>query len=257
MLDSQVLIEAMYNYGRQKALELRAAAPELTDTEVIEQELFIPTWHEGQQILDAVVKYEGQVYRVLQAHDSTGNPSWNPASSSALFGVCHTKNPLKAKPWVAPMGTSGLYYLDECYVDIDGIIWKQIFDGGNVYDAATVPERWEVVNLYGEDTPEGEEETEIIVDNNENNEPDNPPIDEPGGNTGGNENNQGGENGGSGENGDEPIIDNPSDEWKQPTGAHDAYDVGAIVSHNGKIWINTSPANIYEPGVFGWNEVVE
>ena len=237
MLDSQVLIEAMYNYGRQKALELRAVAPELTDTEVIEQELFIPTWHEGQQILDAVVKYEGQVYRVLQAHDSTGNPSWNPASSSALFGICHTKNPLKAKPWVAPMGTSGLYYLDECYVDIYGTVWKQIFDGGNVYDAATVPERWEMANLYGEDIPEGEEETEIIVDNNENN--------------------QGGENEGSGENGDEPIVDNPPDEWKQPTGAHDAYDVGAIVSHNGKIWINTSPANIYEPGVFGWDEVTE
>lgn len=43
-------------------------------------------------------------------------------------------------------------------------------------------------------------------------------------------------------------------EWKQPHGAHDAYEVGAKVSHNGKHWINEYPANIYEPGVYGWTE---
>lgn len=43
-------------------------------------------------------------------------------------------------------------------------------------------------------------------------------------------------------------------EWKPPQGAHDAYEVGAKVSHNGKHWINEYPANIYEPGVYGWAE---
>ena len=46
-------------------------------------------------------------------------------------------------------------------------------------------------------------------------------------------------------------------EWKQPQGAHDAYEVGAKVSHNGKHWINEYSANIYEPGVFGWIEANE
>ena len=98
-----------------------------------------------------------------------------------------------------------------------------------------------------------------MVDNEVNNTPIYEPV-EGGEGVNGDEtgNNESGENN---ENGDEPIIDNPPvneyDEWKQPAGAHDAYDVGAIVSHNGKIWINTSPANIYEPGIFGWNEVVE
>lgn len=135
----------MYAYGRSKALELRAAASELTDTEVIEQELFIPTWREGPQVAGYLVKYEGQDYRVLQTHDSTGNPGWNPAASPALFGVCHTTNPYRAKPWVEPMGTSGMYYKDECYIDGEGVVWRQVFDGGNVYDAATLPERWEQV----------------------------------------------------------------------------------------------------------------
>ena len=44
-------------------------------------------------------------------------------------------------------------------------------------------------------------------------------------------------------------------EWIQPTGAHDAYDKDAKVSHNGKHWKNTMDANVYEPGVYGWEEI--
>ena len=43
-------------------------------------------------------------------------------------------------------------------------------------------------------------------------------------------------------------------EWRQPTGAQDAYRVGDKVSHNDKHWINTLDYNTYEPGVYGWSE---
>jgi hypothetical protein len=43
-------------------------------------------------------------------------------------------------------------------------------------------------------------------------------------------------------------------EWKQPTGAQDAYEKGAKVSHNDKHWISEYDANVWEPGVFGWTE---
>lgn len=43
-------------------------------------------------------------------------------------------------------------------------------------------------------------------------------------------------------------------EWIQPTGAHDAYNKGDKVSHNGKHWISDMDANIWEPGVAGWSE---
>ena len=39
--------------------------------------------------------------------------------------------------------------------------------------------------------------------------------------------------------------------WVQPTGAHDAYALGAIVAHNGQLWISTVDANVWEPGVYG------
>lgn len=44
-------------------------------------------------------------------------------------------------------------------------------------------------------------------------------------------------------------------EWVQPTGAHDAYEKDYKVSHNGKKWINTIDANVWEPGIYGWTEV--
>lgn len=54
-------------------------------------------------------------------------------------------------------------------------------------------------------------------------------------------------------------IDDPSQEWPewvQPTGATDAYEKGAKVSHNEKRWISDYDANIWEPGVYGWIEVL-
>lgn len=52
-------------------------------------------------------------------------------------------------------------------------------------------------------------------------------------------------------------IDDPAEEWpewKQPAGAHDAYNKGDKVSHNDKHWISDIDANVYEPGVYGWTE---
>ena len=41
-------------------------------------------------------------------------------------------------------------------------------------------------------------------------------------------------------------------EWAQPTGAQDAYAKGDKVSHNEQHWISIIDANVWEPGVFGW-----
>lgn len=51
----------------------------------------------------------------------------------------------------------------------------------------------------------------------------------------------------------DPTVEYP--EWSQPLGAFDAYAAGAKVSHNGKNWVSTVDNNVWEPGVYGWNEV--
>ena len=43
-------------------------------------------------------------------------------------------------------------------------------------------------------------------------------------------------------------------EWVQPTGAHDAYAMGAKTSHKGKHWVSNVDHNVWEPGVYGWEE---
>ena len=44
--------------------------------------------------------------------------------------------------------------------------------------------------------------------------------------------------------------------WKQPTGAQDAYNTGDKVHYpdaDGPVYISTVDANVWEPGVYGWD----
>ena len=52
-------------------------------------------------------------------------------------------------------------------------------------------------------------------------------------------------------------ISDPAEEWPkwgQPVGAHDSYNTGDKVSHDGKHWISNTDGNVWEPGVYGWTE---
>lgn len=55
------------------------------------------------------------------------------------------------------------------------------------------------------------------------------------------------------------VTADPAEEWpawSAPVGAHDAYSAGAKVSHQGKHWFSDVDSNVWEPGVYGWSEVV-
>ena len=41
-------------------------------------------------------------------------------------------------------------------------------------------------------------------------------------------------------------------EWRQPTGAQDAYAKGDKVTHNDIHWTSDVDANVWEPGIYGW-----
>lgn len=53
----------------------------------------------------------------------------------------------------------------------------------------------------------------------------------------------------------DPTAEYPA--WSQPIGAVDAYALGDKVSHNDKNWVSTCANNVWEPGVYGWEEVTE
>lgn len=52
------------------------------------------------------------------------------------------------------------------------------------------------------------------------------------------------------------LISDPDviSEWVQPDSTN-PYMLGDKVTHNGKTWENTIDNNVWEPGVYGWNEV--
>lgn len=45
-------------------------------------------------------------------------------------------------------------------------------------------------------------------------------------------------------------------EWEQPDSTN-PYMTGDKVTHNGSTWISTCDNNVWEPGVYGWDEVTE
>lgn len=58
----------------------------------------------------------------------------------------------------------------------------------------------------------------------------------------------------------ETEVEEPNTEtvspWKQPDGTN-PYKEGDKVTYNSKIWISTTNGNVWEPGIYGWEEVTE
>lgn len=142
--DKQTALRAMEAQGAADAQAFRKSViqDKLDGTAIIEGESKIPAWRQGPyQTVGAPVQYEGQVYKVWQAHDSTGNAGWNPRDAFSLFDICHTKDPAKAKPYQAPSGSRGLYQKGECMVWTDGKRYVSAMDN-NAYTPESYAQGW-------------------------------------------------------------------------------------------------------------------
>jgi hypothetical protein len=226
MTDKEIALAAVQSLGRADATSLatQIEAGELTDTEIIDREQAVPAFDNTKDYstypVGFAVQDEGQVWELLQPYNAAEHPNQRPSSIRALWGLKHTKNPLKAKPFVEPLGTSGMYMKDECVLE-NGLVYISKVDN-NVYSPSAYPQNW---TLY---TGETEEPTEPV-------EPE--PTPEP-----------------------EPEPEDPTyPEFVQPTGAHDAYKKGDRVTYNGKVYESLIDANVYSPDTYpaGWREVSE
>ena len=119
----------------------------MTGTEFIDLEhcvpAFDPTRDYSTYPVGAPVVDEDQVWLLIQPYNAA-NYEGRPATLRALWGLAHTKNPAKAKPWVDALGTSGMYMTGECYKDADGVIHRSLRDN-LVHDAVALPDAWETV----------------------------------------------------------------------------------------------------------------
>lgn len=137
------VLENMREIGLEAAAKLQKEATNLTGTEIIDRESYIPDFDASKQYLNwltgMTVRDDGQVWQLLQPYDSTVYTD-KPANLRAQWGLCHTKNPKKAKPYVEPQGTSGMYMKDECCVQND-IVYISLIDN-NVWAPESYPDGW-------------------------------------------------------------------------------------------------------------------
>ena len=143
-MDSKAFVlEHLRNTGLQTTTRLQKSAPELTGTELIAQEDYVPDFDHTKQYLKwsvgTVVKDNGQVWQLIQPYDSTIYTD-TPENLRAQWSLCHTKDPEKAKPYVAPYGTSGMYMKDECCT-LDDVTYTSSVDN-NVWKPSEYPDGW-------------------------------------------------------------------------------------------------------------------
>lgn len=149
MESKEYVLEKMRDIGLSAAEAFQAEAPELDGTAIIDRESDIPDFDpDKHQYLDwtagQAVRDDGQVWKLLQPYDSTTYTD-PPAKMRAQWGLCHTKNPAQAKPYVAPEGTSGMYMIDECCTEGNKVYRSKI--DNNVWEPLEYPDGWEEVTI--------------------------------------------------------------------------------------------------------------
>lgn len=138
------MTDVFRSLGRADALALRTQAHSMTGTEVIRREVSVPAFDAQKDYTDwpvgAPVTDEGQVWLLIQPHNAA-NYEGRPGTLRALWGLAHTTDADRAKAWVEPYGTSGMYMAGECYRGADGTVYRAMRDN-LVYDAAALPDGW-------------------------------------------------------------------------------------------------------------------
>jgi len=135
MTDKEKGIEVLKEIGRNQAINYRMLSiSEAHDgTTRIANENKIPKfkirdW--GNEMVGCSVHADGHVWTLLQPYNGNSYPQ-NPSEMRAQWGLCHTKDPNKAKPYIEPLGTSGLYMTGECCLWTDGFVYKSKIDNNS------------------------------------------------------------------------------------------------------------------------------
>ena len=102
------------------ALAARAVSGEADGQELLDNQSMIPTWRARDFTgvpVGTPYQWEGMIYKLVQAHDATGNEGWTPDAVPALWAAVSAPGETGTQddPITAARGmeyTYGLYYLD-------------------------------------------------------------------------------------------------------------------------------------------------
>ena len=112
--------------------EAIAAAPTAAPDDVIADAALLQQWVQ-----------DGYPYKCCQAHDSTDNPDWDPATQRALWAPYHATTAKWALPHAAPTGAHDAYQDGEYMIWSDGQTYRCNTDN-TVWGPDTLPDVWDV-----------------------------------------------------------------------------------------------------------------
>jgi len=131
---------------REKALQLRAivqkAITSLSDEDAAYAVPLYPEWNDWitkYEVGDRV-RYQGVLYKVLQAH--TSQPDWSPTAAPSLFAKILIPDPTTIVEWEQPDSTNGYMVGDR--VLHNGITWVSTVNN-NVWEPGAVGSPWNQV----------------------------------------------------------------------------------------------------------------
>lgn len=107
--------------GKADALDLAIRAPAMSGTAIIAEEQKVPLFVWGTDYskcqrgapIGEIIDGEFFVFTMITPVNTAHYPGMLPSKNPAEFSMCHTKDPAKARHWIAPNGISGIWRLDE------------------------------------------------------------------------------------------------------------------------------------------------
>lgn len=131
----------------ERARAIRAGMEEvsaaLSDERAIELPEFFPAWNPDScsYSVGDRVRYNGTLYKVLQAHESQA--SWTPVDAPSLFAeILPGQDGTDIGEWVQPDSTNP-YMIGDCVI-FNGVVYESTIDN-NIWSPADYPAGWQVV----------------------------------------------------------------------------------------------------------------
>ena len=232
-MPNELYITAMRNQGLADAADLQQRSSTMDGTALYAEEEKIPSFSAAcavKNMLNRPVGFvckssAGRVVKLLQVYDSTVYTQ-EPEDLPAQWGFVWSTDPAKALPFIA-LSTSP-YGKGECCTE-GGKVYRSTIDN-NVWAPSAYPQGWEEVSIDdGPIEPDTEDRTSLASSRSSRKKA-------------------------AGRLGDEEDPYKDVKDFVQPTGAHDAYNVGDRVKYNGHVYESTMAGNAYSPNAYpqGW-----
>lgn len=140
--DEELALDEMDVNQNEVALlreKINTILPTLTDETAVENTILFPTWKVGvAYAVDDRVRYNGFLYKVLQAH--TSQAEWTPIAAASLFARILIEDPTIVPDWVQPLSTNPYTIGDK--VKHNGRIYKSLIENNVWEPSASLPDLW-------------------------------------------------------------------------------------------------------------------